>query len=252
MRVAFHRVIGIPYHAKHTTQTHFFAQCFRDKKDAGCSGGPKSSNSSAKTCHRGCVLGGCGEPSTRRPQFAYLHTLILLSLHLPQVHSQRHHALSPDLPHKHCSCHTCHARAPTLIFLTHILATPATPTSTQHFTYILATPATHRITYPHIFWRRLPRRTTDTKFENKTKKQNNNFHKVRSNASLEALPCSLHPLLLICTVQFFDLWNCCGSERHPPKNPNFVCNTHGSWKAVLSPYFPETKTLKTTMVNLQS
>lgn len=148
----------------------FFAQCFRDKKDAGCSGGPKSSNSSAKTCHGGCVLGGCGGPSTRRPQFAYLHTLILLSLHLPQVHSQRHHALSPDLPHKHCSCHTCHARAPTLIFLTHILATPATPTSTQHFTYILATPATHRITYPHIFWRRLPRRTTDTKFENKTKK----------------------------------------------------------------------------------
>ena len=197
----------------------FFAQCFRDKKDAGCSGGPKSSNSSAKTCHGGCVLGGCGGPSTRRPQFAYLHTLILLSLHLPQVHSQRHHALSPDLPHKHCSCHTCHARAPTLIFLTHILATPATPTSTQHFTYILATPATHRITYAHIFWRRLPRRTTDTKNENKTKKQNNNFHKVRSNASLEALPCSLHPLLLICTVQFFDLWNCCGSERHPPKNP---------------------------------
>ena len=219
MRVAFHRVIGIPYHAKHTTQTHFFAQCFRDKKDAGCSGGPKSSNSSAKTCHGGCVLGGCGGPSTRRPQFAYLHTLILLSLHLPQVHSQRHHALSPDLPHKHCSCHTCHARAPTLIFLTYILATPATPTSTQHFTYILATPATHRITYAHIFWRRLPRRTTDTKNENKTKKQNNNFHKVRSNASLEALPCSLHPLLLICTVQFFDLWNCCGSERHPPKNP---------------------------------
>ena len=116
MRVAFHRVIGIPYNAKHTTQTHFFAQCFRDKKDAGCSGGPKSSNSSAKTCHGGCVLGGCGGPSTRRPQFAYLHTLILLSLHLPQVHSQRHHALSPDLPHKHCSCHTCHARAPTLNF----------------------------------------------------------------------------------------------------------------------------------------
>ena len=218
MRVAFHRVIGIPYHAKHTTQTHFFCTAF-PRQDAGCSGGPKSSNSSAKTCHGGCVLGGCGGPFTRRPQFAYLHTLILLSLHLPQVHSQRHHALSPDLPHKHCSCHTCHARAPTLIFLTHILATPATPTSTQHFTYILATPATHRITYAHIFWRRLPRRTTDTKFENKTKKQNNNFHKVRSNASLEALPCSLHPLLLICTVQFFDLWNCCGSERHPPKNP---------------------------------
>ena len=219
MRVAFHRVIGIPYHAKHTTQTHFFCTVFPRQKDAGCSGGPKSSNSSAKTCHGGCVLGGCGGPSTRRPQFAYLHTLILLSLHLPQVHSQRHHALSPDLPHKHCSCHTCHARAPTVIFLTHILATPATPTSTQHFTYILATPATHRITYAHIFWRRLPRRTTDTKNENKTKKQNNNFHKVRSNASLEALPCSLHPLLLICTVQFFDLWNCCGSERHPPKNP---------------------------------
>ena len=135
----------------------------------------------------------------------------------------------------HCTCHkythrdtmpyrqTCHTNivlaTPTLIFLTHILATPATPTSTQHFTYILATPATHRITYAHIFWRRLPRRTTDTKNENKTKKQNNNFHKVRSNASLEALPCSLHPLLLICTVQFFDLWNCCGSERHPPKNP---------------------------------
>lgn len=31
IRVAFHRV-GIPYHAKHTTQTHFFAQCFRDTK----------------------------------------------------------------------------------------------------------------------------------------------------------------------------------------------------------------------------
>ena len=115
--------------------------------------------------------------------------------------------------------HLPRARLPTLIFLTHILATPATPTSTQHFTYILATPATHKITYAHIFWRRLPRRTTDTKNENKTKKQNNNFHKVRSNASLEALPCSLHPLLLICTAQFFDLWNCCGSERHPPKNP---------------------------------
>ena len=170
---------------------------------------------SRKTHNTNAFFAQCfGNTKTRA---AYLHTLILLSPHLPQVHSQRHHALSPDLPHKHCSCHTCHARAPTVIFLTHILATPATPTSTQHFTYILATPATHRITYAHIFWRRLPRRTTDTKNENKTKKQNNNFHKVRSNASLEALPCSLHPLLLICTVQFFDLWNCCGSELYPPK-----------------------------------
>ena len=93
------------------------------KKDAGCSGGPKFSNSSAKTCHGGCVLGGCGGPSTRRPQFAYLHTLILLSLHLPQVHSQRHHALSPDLPHKHCSCHTCHTQNH---ICSYILAAPAT------------------------------------------------------------------------------------------------------------------------------
>ena len=191
---------------QNTQHKRIFCTVFpRHKKDAGCGGGPKSSNSSAKTCHGGCVLGGCGGPSTRRPQFAYLHTLILLSPHLPQVHSQRHHALSPDLPHKHCSCHTWHARAraPTLIFFTHILATPATPTSTQHFTYILATPATHRITYAHIFWRRLPRRNTNTKNENKTKKQTKNFHKVWSNASLEALPCSLHPLLLICTGSVF-------------------------------------------------
>ena len=156
MRVAFHRVIGIPYHAKHTTQTHFFAQCFRDKKDAGCSGGPKSSNSSAKTCHGGCVLGGCGGPSTRRPQFAYLHTLILLSLHLPQVHSQRHHALSPDLPHKHCSCHTCHARTNTNFFNTyfghtchahkhatlHIYSCHTCHTQNHICSYILAAPAT--------------------------------------------------------------------------------------------------------------
>ena len=85
----------------------FFAQCFRDKKDAGCSGGPKSSNSSAKTCHGGCVLGGCGGPSTRRPQFAYIHSYCY-----------------------HCTCHkythrdtmpyrqTCHTNI--------VLATPAT------------------------------------------------------------------------------------------------------------------------------
>ena len=32
------------------------------------------------------------------------------------------------------------------------------------------------------------------------------------------------------------------------KIPNFACNTHGSWKAALSLYFPKTKTLKRTMV----
>lgn len=176
----------------HNTNAFFCTAFPRHKKDAGCGGGPKSSNSSAKTCHGGCVLGGCGGPSTRRPQFAYLHTLILLS-HVITAPATSTLTETPCLIARPATQtlflpHLARARAPTLIFFTHILATPATPTSTQHFTYILATPATHRITYAHIFWRRLPRRNTNTKNENKTKKTTKNFHKVWSNASLEALP----------------------------------------------------------------
>ena len=41
MRVAFHRVIGIPYHAKHTTQTHFFCTVFPRQKRRGLQWWPK-------------------------------------------------------------------------------------------------------------------------------------------------------------------------------------------------------------------
>ena len=150
---------------------------------------------SRKTHNTNTFFAQCfGNTKTRA---AYLHTLILLSPHLPQVHSQRHHALSPDLPHKHhiYSCHTYH---------------------------------TQWHTEPHmlIYFGSACHEETNTKSENKTKKTKQKFHKVRSNASLEALPCSLHPLLLICTVQFFDLWNCCGSELHPPKKSKTSCATH--------------------------
>ena len=101
---------------------------------------------SRKTHNTNAFFAQCfGNTKTRA---AYLHTLILLSPHLPQVHSQRHHALSPDLPHKHhiYSCHTYH---------------------------------TQWHTEPHmlIYFGSACHEETNTKSENKTKKTNKNSTK---------------------------------------------------------------------------
>ena len=182
----------------------FFAQCFRDTKKTRAA--VVAQNPPTLVRKRAMVAVSWVAAEGLPHDGLSLHTCIHSYCYHRTCHKYTHR---DTMPYRQ-TCHTnivlatpgTRARAPTLIFFTHILATPATPTSTQHFTYILATPATHRITYAHIFWRRLPRRNTNTKNENKTKKQTKNFHKVWSNASLEALPCSLHPLLLICTVQF--------------------------------------------------
>ena len=183
---------------QNTQHKRIFCTVFpRHKKDAGCGGGP---NPPTLVRKRAMVAVSQVAVEGLPHDGLSLHTCIHSYCYHRTCHKYTHRDTMPY-------CQTCHtnivlatpgtrARAPTLIFFTHILATPATPTSTQHFTYILATPATHRITYSHIFWRRLPR------------------------------PCSLHPVLLICTVQFFDLWNCCGSERHPPKKSQTSFATH--------------------------
>ena len=152
-----------PYHAKHTTQTHFL-------------------------------------PSVSGTQRRGLHTYIHSYCYHRTCHKYTHR---DTMPYRQ----TCHTN------ITYILATPTTHSDTQNHTcsYILAAPATKKQT---------------RKAKTKQKKTKQKFHKVRSNASLEALPCSLHPLLLICTVQFFDLWNCCGSELHPPKKIKTSCATH--------------------------
>ena len=238
----------------HNTNAFFCTAFPRHKKDAGCGGGPKSSNSSAKTCHGGCVLGGCGGPSTRRPQFAYLHTLILLSPHLPQVHSQRHHALSPDLPHKHCSCHTWHARArANTDFLytyfghtchahkhatLHIYSCHTCHTQNHICSYILAAPATEK----HKPDKRKQNKKTNQKLPQSLEQR---FF-GGSSMLIAPIAIDMHGSV------FWSLELLRFRTTSTKKIPNFVCNTHGSWKTVLSPYFPETKTLKTTMVNLQS
>ena len=237
----------------HNTNAFFCTAFPRHKKDAGCGGGPKSSNSSAKTCHGGCVLGGCGGPSTRRPQFAYLHTLILLSPHLPQVHSQRHHALSPDLPHKHCSCHTWHARARQHWFSLHIFWPHLPRPQARNTSHIFLPHLPHTESHMLIYFGGACQGETQTR-KTKTKQKTN-----------QKLPQSLEQRffggssLLIAPIAidmhgsvFWSLELLRFRTTSTKKIPNFVCNTHGSWKTVLSPYFPETKTLKTTMVNLQS
>ena len=177
---------------------------------------------SRKTHNTNAFFAQCfGNTKTRA---AYLHTLILLSPHLPQVHSQRHHALSPDLPHKHhiYSCHTYH---------------------------------TQWHTEPHmlIHFGGACHEETNTKSENKTKKNKTKIPQSSEQRFFGGSSLLIAPIAIdMHGSVFWSLELLRFRATSTKKIQNFVCNTHGSWKSVLSLYFPKNKTLKTTMVNLQS